>query len=112
LKSLRKRACRECPDCLSDTRKDCFWQIENQVPESFKPSKIKAYISVENISGIGFLRATDMNQPLDPTFLSWFVTFCVGKNLNAFWRSGGEPFFIGSQEFVELAWRAQKEGAI
>jgi hypothetical protein len=110
--SIRKRVCNYCPQCNSDDGLNCFWQIEKAVPEKFKPEDIFAYITVENINGLGFLKATEIDKDFDTEFLSWFVTFCVGKNLNAFWKTKAEPFCIGSPEFVETAWRSVGEGLL
>lgn len=105
------RACR-CPQCKSGEGFYCFWKVEKEVPEDFKPLKIKAFISVENINGLGFLRANEMGADFDLKFLSWFLTFCVGKNINAFWKIKEEAFCVGSPQFVEIAWRAAKEGSL
>lgn len=103
---ITKRKCKECPECIKDSGTSCFWEIEEFVPEKFKPSEIKAYMSVESINGIGFLKATEMGQDFDTEFLSWFVSFCVGKGINAFWTTKGIPFCLGSGIFVEAALRA------
>lgn len=101
----KKRSCK-CPQCSGPGELDCFWKIENAIPEKYKPSSVSAYISVENINGIGYLKATEIDKPFDPEFLSWFLAFCVGKGINAFWKTNDVPFCIGSAIFVETAVKA------
>jgi len=112
IKIFKKRFCGECPECKSNPKLSCFWQIEEKVPEKFKPSEINAFISVENINGIGYLKASEISGSFDSEFLSWFVSFCLGKKINAFWKTKNVPFYIGSPEFLETIWRALKEGSL
>lgn len=103
----KKRVCGECPECNLGPKTSCFWQIEKAVPEQFKPSLINAYISVENVNGIGYLTASEMNdQSFDSEFLSWFLSFCVGHKINVFWKTKNIPFCLGSTEFIETLTRA------
>lgn len=104
----KKRICGDCPQCITDSEFSCFWEVEDIIPEKFKPSEIKAYISIENINGIGFLKATEMGQTFDTEFLSWFIAFCVGKGINCFWITKEVPFCLGSPQFVEIAINASK----
>jgi len=103
----KKRICGECPECNLGPKTSCFWQIEKAVPEHFKPSLINAYISVENVNGIGYLSVSEMNEiSLDSEFLSWFLSFCVGHKINVFWKTKDIPFCLGSTEFIETLTRA------
>jgi hypothetical protein len=109
MNKTKKRVCGECPECNLGPKTFCFWQIEKAVPENFKPSLIDAYISVEDVNGIGYLQATEMSKPFDPEFLSWFLSFCVGHKINVFWKTKGIPFCLGSTEFIETLTRAISE---
>jgi hypothetical protein len=97
----KKRVCGECPECNLGPKTFCFWQMEKAVPEHFKPSLIKAYISIENVDGIGYLSASEMEESFDSEFLSWFLSFCVGNKINVFWKTKNIPFCLGSVEFIE-----------
>ena len=58
----KKRICGECPECQLGPKTKCFWQIEKSVPEHFKPSMIGAFVSVEEVDGMGYLKATEMDK--------------------------------------------------
>jgi hypothetical protein len=105
----KKRVCKECPECSLGPKNSCFWEMEPNVPEHFKPSLIKAYISLENINGIHYLQASEMDSPFDPEFLSWLLSFCVGNKINIFWKTGDIPFCLGSLEFIEILTRSLEE---
>ncbi len=110
--SQKRRSCKSCPQCKLKTDTSCFWQIEKNVPEKFKPSEIGAYICIENISGIGYLRAVEIDRSFDSEFLSWFVSFCVGQGINAFWKTKDVPFCLGSQDFVGTMLKASSLGMV
>jgi len=101
MKLKNKRICGDCPQCMSDSELSCFWQIEKMVPEKFKPSEIKAFISVENVNGIGYLKISEMSKPFDTEFLSWVLCFCIGNKINVFWETNKKPFWLGPPEFIE-----------
>ena len=97
----KKRICGECPECLLGPKTHCFWQIEKAVPEHFKPSIINAFVSVEEVGGMGYLKASEMSKPFDTEFLSWLLSFCVGNKINVFWKTKDIPFCLGSNEFIQ-----------
>jgi hypothetical protein len=106
----KKRVCGECPECDLGPKTFCFWQIEHAVPEHFKPSLIKAFISLEDVDGLGYLKASEMEEkPFDPEFLSWFLSFCVGQKINVFWKTKNIPFCLGSPEFIETLTKSLEE---
>jgi hypothetical protein len=105
----KKRVCGECPECNLGPKTFCFWQLENAVPEHFKPSLIKAFISLEDLDGIGYLKASEMEKSFDSEFLSWFLSFCVGNKINVFWKTNNVPFCLGSPEFIEALTKSLKE---
>jgi len=81
----KKRICGECPECKLGPKTFCFWQIDHAVPEHFKPSLIKAFISLEDVDGFGYLQANEMDDTqFDSEFLSWFLSFCVGNRFLQF----------------------------
>jgi hypothetical protein len=109
----KKRVCGECPECNLGPKAFCFWQIEKAVPEHFKPSLIGAYISLEDINGLGYLQPSEIEKPFDPEFLSWVLSFCVGNKINVFWKTKDIPFCLGSPEFIETMTRfIQEDGSL
>jgi hypothetical protein len=107
----KKRICKECPECLSGPKNSCFWQIEKAVPEHFKPSLIKAYVSLESLNGINYLQASEIEGNFDSEFLSWLLSFSVGNKINIFWKTKDIPFCLGSTEFIEILTRMLEEKA-
>jgi hypothetical protein len=105
----KKRVCGECPECKLGPKTKCFWQIEKSVPEHFKPSMIKAFVSVEEVDGMGYLKASEMDKAFDTEFLSWLLSFCVGNKVNVFWKTKNIPFCLGSNEFIEALTQELKE---
>jgi hypothetical protein len=51
-------------------------------------------------------------KEVDPKFLSWFVTFAVGRQLNVEWSINGQLYALGSQDFMEARARRDKENEI
>jgi hypothetical protein len=108
----KKRICGKCPECSIGPKNSCFWEIEQAVPEHFNPSLIKAYISLENVNGINYLQASEIEGQFDSEFLSWFLSFCVGNKINVFWKTKEIPFCLGSTEFIEILTRSMKENVV
>jgi hypothetical protein len=103
----KKRVCGECPECKLGPKNFCFWQMDHAVPEHFKPSLIKAFVSLEDVDGFGYLQASEIeDNPFDPEFLSWFLAFCVRNKLNVYWKTRNIPFCLGSTEFIETLTRS------
>ena len=106
----KKRICDNCPECNPVLNRECFWKIEKSVPLHFKPSKIKACVSIEEINGIGYLKAQEIDKiPFDTEFLSWLISFCVGKRINIFWQTKNLPFFLGSTDFLRAVATFKKQ---
>ena len=108
MKKNKKRICGECPECNLEPGNSCFWEMEKEVPEYFKPSLIKAYVSVETIDDMTYLEAFEMDGvSFDSEFLSWFVSFCVGHKINAVWTTKNVPFCLGSPNLI-MAFRKNR----
>lgn len=106
----QKRVCGECPECNLGPKTFCFWQMDQAVPEQFKPSLIKAFISLEDVDGFGYLQASEMDDTqFDSEFLSWFLSFCIGNRFNVYWRTKNIPFCLGSTEFIDALTRSLEE---
>jgi len=48
-------------------------------------------------------------KEVEPKFLSWFVAFAVGRQLNVEWSIDGQLYALGSPEFMEA--RARRDRA-
>jgi hypothetical protein len=106
----KKRICGDCPECKLGPKTFCFWQIDHAVPEHFKPSLIKAFISLEDVDGFGYLQANEIDDTqFDSEFLSWLLSFCVGNRFNVYWKTKNIPFCLGSTEFIEALSRSRQE---
>lgn len=80
----------------------CMWKVVDDVPEEFKPSEIDVIFTRYDIQGVPYLAAVEAGSKLDSSVLSWFVTYCVARLLNACWTIEGKTFWMGSPEFNQL----------
>lgn len=80
----------------------CMWKAVDEVPEEFKPSEIGAILHRQEIGRISYLNITEAGNLLDPKLLSWFVTYCVERKINAHWTVDGKAFWMGESDFSEL----------
>lgn len=79
---------------------ECSWKASDFVPEEFSPKATGQIISTQVIDGISFLSLTYAGKALEVGLLSWFVTFVVGRQLNAEWTVDGATHAMGSMEFM------------
>ena len=106
----KKKSCEGCPECNPILKKECFWKIEKSAPLHFKPSAIKACVSIENIDEVVYLKAIELDGIMfDSEFLSWLLSFCVGNKINIFWQTKNIPFFLGTPDFLKLAETIKKQ---
>jgi hypothetical protein len=109
----KKRLCDNCPECNPTLKKECFWKIEKSVPLHFKPSIIKACVSVESTSGIVYLKAVELDGVMfDSEFLSWLLSFCVANKINVFWQTKNIPFFLGNPDFLRVTETIKKQESL
>lgn len=80
----------------------CMWKAVEDVPLEFKPSEIGAIIHRMEIDGIAYLNVVECGQLLNPKLLSWFVTYCMSKRINAHWTADGKAFWMGTDEFNKM----------
>lgn len=78
----------------------CMWRAEEFVPEEFSPKETGNIITAQRIGNIEYLSLVYAGKEVQTDFLSWFVSFCVGRQLNAEWVVNGKAYLIGSHEFV------------
>lgn len=82
-----------------------MWKAVDDVPEEFKPSKINVIFVRHEIAGIPYLNAVEAGSTMNPEALSWFVTYCVARGLNAHWSVDGKAFWMGAPDFTEAMTR-------
>ena len=78
---------------------NCYWKLEEQVPEQFKPQYSGVIMSWSMIEGITYL---DIEKaPNEPTaeLLSWAFVHARRFNLNLRWKEANRIHWIGSPEF-------------
>lgn len=78
----------------------CMWRADENLPEEFSPNNTGNIVTMQNIGGIEYLALNYAGQELKPDFLSWFVTFAVGNQMNAEWVVNGQGHMVGSREFI------------
>lgn len=80
---------------------ECSWRASDFIPEKFSPKNIGQIVSHQNLDGIDYLLVSYAGQRLDADFLSWFVSYVVGNQLNAAWEVDGEWHLLGTPMFVQ-----------
>jgi hypothetical protein len=80
---------------------ECSWKASNFVPEKFSPKNTGQILSHQTIDGIDYLLMSYAGTRIDAEFLSWFVTYVVGNQLNAAWEVDGEWHLLGTPMFVQ-----------
>lgn len=88
---------------------ECSWKSSDFVPEEFSPKATGHIISTQVVEDIPYLALTYAGSDLGSRLLSWFVTFAVGRQLNAEWVVDGEVYALGSMEFMTA--RSRRDGS-
>jgi len=89
---------------------ECSWRATDYVPIEFSPVNTGQIVTPQRIDGIDYLSMVFAGKEVQPDFLSWFVTFAVGRQLNVEWSINGEIYALGSVAFMEA--RARREELI
>jgi hypothetical protein len=79
------------------------------VPLHFSPKNTGQIVTAQRLDGIDFLCMVFAGKEVEPDFLSWFVTFAVGRQLNVEWSINGQLYALGSGAFMEA--RARRDRA-
>lgn len=80
---------------------ECAWRATDYVPLEFSPKNTGQIVAVQAIDGIEYLAMAFAGKEVETDFLSWFVTFAVGRQLNVEWSINGQAYAMGSQEFMQ-----------
>ena len=79
----------------------CMWKAVDEVPLEFKPSEVDVILTRAEINGSPYLNAVEAGSTMNPLVLSWFVSYCVSKKINAHWAVDGKAFWMGIDPFNE-----------
>lgn len=79
---------------------ECSWRATDYVPLHFSPKNTGQIIAVQDLEGINYLAMAFAGKEVEPDFLSWFVTFAVGRQLNVEWSINGQLYALGSPDFM------------
>jgi hypothetical protein len=77
------------------------------VPLHFSPKNTGQIVAVQQLEGVEYLAMAFAGKEVEPDFLSWFVTFAVGRQLNVEWSVNGQLYALGSPAFMEA--RARRD---
>ncbi len=77
----------------------CMWKAVDEVPLEFKPSECNVILVRHEIEGIPYLNAVEAGELMNPLVLSWFVSYCVARKINAHWTVDGKAFWMGIDPF-------------
>jgi hypothetical protein len=91
---------------------ECAWRATDYVPLHFSPKNTGQIVAVQILEGIEYLAMVFAGKEVEPDFLSWFVTFAVGRQLNVEWSINGQLYALGSSAFMEARARRDKENQI
>jgi hypothetical protein len=88
---------------------ECFWILEKEMPEEFKPSISGSITQYRNEGGFEFLLITYAGKDLDVRLLTWSIIFCKIRNFGIVWAIDNNVYWNGSDEFCtymfEGAWK-------
>lgn len=79
---------------------ECSWKASDFVPMEFSPKSTGQIISTQFVENIPYMSMAYAGQVVSAEMLSWFVTFVVGRQLNAEWSVGETVHAVGSAEFI------------
>jgi hypothetical protein len=88
---------------------ECAWRATDYVPLHFSPKNTGQIVAVQQLEGVEYLAMAFAGKEVEPDFLSWFVTFAVGRQLNVEWSINGQLYALGSPDF--MAARARRNEA-
>lgn len=78
---------------------NCYWKLQPEVPEHFKPEHSGVLMNWYEIDGMPYL---DIEKaPKEPTveILSWAIVHAKTYEMNMKWKEGNRIHWIGSVEF-------------
>ncbi len=78
----------------------CFWKVNDDVPEKFKPSETGTIITWANVTG--FKELMLVASPVhNEELVDWFAEYVTKNSINATWNKNGQQFFNGTPEYIE-----------
>lgn len=91
---------------------ECSWRATDYVPLEFSPAATGQIVVAQRLDGIDFLSMVFAGEEVQPNFLSWFVSFAVGRQLNVEWSINGQLYALGSPDFMEARVRRDRANEI
>jgi hypothetical protein len=88
---------------------ECSWRATDYVPLHFSPKNTGQIVTTQKLDGIDFLCMVFAGKEVESDFLSWFVTFAVGRQLNVEWSIDGQLYALGSGAFMEARAKRDRE---
>jgi hypothetical protein len=79
---------------------ECSWKASDFVPIEFSPKATGQIISTQITEGIPYMLMSYAGKDVTAEMLSWFVTFVIGRQLNAEWSVDDQVHAIGSPDFI------------
>jgi hypothetical protein len=80
----------------------CDWLTNEQIPESFKPSRSNSIFTTRTIRGVEYTMLIEAGRKLDSEVLSWAISDALANGKNFAWRVLGNIFWVGSEEFNNM----------
>jgi hypothetical protein len=80
----------------------CDWLTNEQMPESFKPSRSQAIFSTRTIKDVEYTMLIEAGRKMDSEVLSWAISYHLAEGTNFAWRVLDNIFWIGSEEFNRM----------
>lgn len=80
----------------------CDYLTNEDIPESFKPSRANAIFTTRTIKGIEYMQLIEAGRKLDSEVLSWAISYALVNNLNFAWRVLENIFWIGDEAFNKM----------
>jgi len=79
----------------------CHYLVDKAVPESMKPSKSNVILSVEEIDGEEFIRATEAGKKMEAEHALWVVGLYINNSVNVCFTVDGRFYYLGSPKFIK-----------
>ena len=79
----------------------CQYLLDEFVPEGMKPSISNIIITVEEIDGIQFYRASEAGEKMQAEYLVWIMGVYINYGVNVVWTINQSYYWLGDDKFVK-----------
>jgi hypothetical protein len=80
----------------------CDWLTNEEMPESFKPSRSNTIFTTRIMKGIEYTMLIEAGRKLDSEVLSWAISDALANGTNLAWRVLDNIFWVGNEEFNQM----------